>query len=589
MYRLLTLLFLASAPLAHAQTPTPIADVRAQGNGQTVTVAGRITVSDQFGGPAYFQDGTGGLSIFLPDLHNSVSLGDSVVITGETEEFGATSGEPGSGGFQIDSNGTTWRVVESGDVPQPRLTTIDELTPNDASSEALEGMLVRIRNVAFDDDPGTFSQNTNYTIVDASGNEVQLRIDNTTNLVGAQTPSGRFDVVGVVGEFRGTRQVLPRFTDDLGVAEFEYPAEDISRDLTFEAVTWNIENFGSDSRAPDDDQTQLENVLQVMRTIDAELYGVQEIADAQLFQALLDSLDGHGGMLAPFSTSTAVQQRTGFVFKKSVIDSLSSGLLFTSGSNPFGPTWANGRWPFGFTFDATIDGETRRMSAVVLHAKAIQTVEDRNRREADSELLKTFLDDNWADRNVIVLGDFNDDVDESNVGGRPSPYANFTSDPDDWQFVTSSLSARGVATISGGTTIDHILISDELFDEHIDGTERTENVSYVGSYLSTTSDHFPVWTRFDFGTATSTPVARTTDDLVVSVVAPNPTRGAFALDLSRPASVTVYDALGRLLSTTQASAGRLALDLSAQPAGLYLIRVADGSAVVTRSVVRLAR
>lgn len=592
MYRILSFVLLFGAlptvQTAHAQTPTPIADVRAAGNGQTVTVAGRITASDQYGGPAYFQDATGGLSIFLPDLHNTVALGDSVLITGQTEEFQASAGMPGSGNFQLDDRNVTWSVVEPGDVPAPRETTIDELEPNDASSEALEGVLVRIRNVAFVNNPGTFSQNQNLAVRDADGNEVQMRIDNNTNLVGAETPSGRFDMIGIVSEFRGTRQVLPRFTDDLGVIAFEYPGEDIPKSETFEVSTWNIENFGSDSDAPDSDELQLANALQVIRTVDADLYGVQEINDRALFQALADSLPDYRGFLAPFTSFTAVQQRTGFLYRTTVIDSVSAGLLFTSGNNPFGPTWANGRWPFGFTFDATIGNETRRISAVVIHAKAIQTAEDRNRRMADSELLKTFLDDNWADRNVILLGDYNDDVDVSNVNNQPSPYANFVSDSDNYRVVTASLSERGIATISGGSTIDHIMISNELYDEYFEGTERTENVSYIGSYVSTTSDHFPVWMRFDFGTATSTdkPLASSLD---VTTPRPNPTRDGFALDVSAPATVSVYDALGREVRTTSTTGGTVRVDVSDLPSGLYLVRIDSGSSVVTRTVVRLPR
>jgi endonuclease/exonuclease/phosphatase family metal-dependent hydrolase len=582
MLRLLLALLVAAPALA--QTPTPIADVRAGGNDQRVTVAGRITASNQFGGPAYFQDATGGLSIFLPDLHNTVALGDSVVITGTTEEFQATTGQPGTGNFQIDDRNVEWRVVGAGDVPAPRETTIDELVPNDASSEALEGLLVRIRGVAFKEDPGTFGQNANYTIADRSGNELQLRIDNTTNLVGADAPDGRFDVVGIVSEFRGTRQILPRFVDDVGVETFVYPGEDVPRSATFEAVTWNIENFGSDSDAPDSDALQLAGALEVMRTIDADLYGVQEIADEALFRALVDSLDGYRGFLAPFTSFTAVQQRTGFVYKMATIDSVSSGLLFTSGDNPFGPTWANGRWPFGFTFDATIDGETRRVSAVVIHAKATQSVEDRNRRERDSELLKSYLDANWDERNVIVLGDFNDDIDESNVNSLPSPYANFTSDADDWRFVTASLSDREVPTQSGGTTIDHILISNELFDEYFIGTERAENVSYVGSFLSTVSDHYPVWVRFDLGSTVSAPPGAQAS-LVVTEPRPNPARGTFALSVSAPAEVRLFDALGREVRRVATPGGAVAIEADGLPAGVYLVRVETAGAVVVRTVV----
>ena len=52
--------------------------------------------------------------------------------------------------------------------------------------------------------------------------------------------------------------------------------------------------------------------------------------------------------------------------------------------------------------------------------------------------------------------------------------------------------------------LDHILISSELEDEWLEGTQRVENPNYIGNYLSETSDHYPVWTRFQYGTPTNT-------------------------------------------------------------------------------------
>src|SRR5690606_13825927 len=89
----------------------PIAEAIKKPFGSVVTVAGRVTVAAQFGGPAYLQDGTGGIAVFEGGLHGSVQIGDSIVVTGPYVEFGADS-EPGSGLGQISGQGITWEVAD---------------------------------------------------------------------------------------------------------------------------------------------------------------------------------------------------------------------------------------------------------------------------------------------------------------------------------------------------------------------------------------------------------------------------------------------------------------------------------------------
>ncbi len=581
-------------------TASPISALRAAGNGRRATIAGRLTVAGQFagsgapGGPLYLQDATGGIAFYDGGLAiiGQAQIGDSLVLTGTTTEFQPDVDEnnvalQGTGLFQISGTVTAQLVQDDGRLVTPRLVAIADV------NESVEGQLVRLSGVRFDEQIIALPSNDEVTVTDDSGAEVEVRIDGDTNLAGADAPTGTFDVIGVVSQFRGRYQILPRTVEDMGVEPFSFPGEDIPRSATFEVATWNIENFGSDSRDPVSDEDQLAGAIRTVQIVDADLYGVQEIADPDLFQDLIDALDGYRGFLAPFTSGTAVQQRTGFLYRTSVIDSVSADLLFnTSGDNPQGRlAWASGRWPFGFTFDATIGDQTRRITAVTIHAKAIQTTADRIRREDDSAQLKSFLDANYADANVIVLGDFNDDVDVSNVRGLPSPYANFTGDAANWNFVTASLSARNVATISGGSTIDHILISNELDDEYFDGTERAENIgSQVSNFVSTVSDHFPVWVRFDFGTATaSTPRGAAADGLAVSAPRPNPATSTFALDVSSPATVTVHDVLGRQVRVLATTGGTVRIDVSDLAAGLYVIRVASESDVVTRTVVRASR
>ncbi len=557
-----------------------IAAARALPLGSVVTVGGRITVANQFGGPAYFQDATGGMAAFIPALHAQAQLGDSVVITGATTEFQPAPSQPGTGLFQISevNNITpTFQIIPGGQVlVQPRVVT------NSQINEALEGTLVvvedaTIRQLNSTAVPFAFQGNTNYRFTDATG-EIQLRIDNdVTSLIGATAPINPVTVTGVVSEFRGTRQILPRFAQDIpGVTTFVIPYENIPRDSTLEIATWNIIWFGSPTNGPQDRDLQLRNAARVIRTVNADLWALQEISDNSYFRGLLDTLGtGWKGFVAPITQT----QRTAYIYKTSTIDSVSASFTFTTGD------WANGRWPYEFVFDATIGGITKRIHAVNIHAKATQTnpINDYNRRVADSQQLKTWSDANRPTQNYVILGDYNDDVDVSVVNNLPSPYANFVNDSLNYKVVTKSLSLRRLQSQTSGEMIDHIMISNELYGVHMDSTERVENPSYIGSYLSTTSDHYPVWTRFDFRRLSSTPRDNASPKaFALAQNYPNPfnptTTIAYQLASFSDVKLEVFDVLGRKVGTLvnsrqAAGAYRVNFNASHLASGVYFYRL----------------
>jgi hypothetical protein len=88
-------------------------------------------------------------------------------------------------------------------------------------------------------------------------------------------------------------------------------------------------------------------------------------------------------------------------------------------------------------------------------------------------------------------------VDTSITSGKASPYQNFVSDSAD-SYPTKALSDAGIAsTASYPDLIDHQLITNELQGLYVAGSAKVYRVdSYISSYSTTTTDHFPVLTRF---------------------------------------------------------------------------------------------
>lgn len=556
----------------------PISEARQVEFGTRVTVAGRVTVSDEFGGPAHIQDNTAAIAVYWPDLHAEAELGDSVVVTGPVTEFNPVDGPDGDFLLQIaEHNGDddiTYEIIDTERKKvEPKLITIEGMNSGD-----YEAQLVIIEEVIIDHS-GSFQGEQNYDMSDRSG-EGLIRIDGDANLVGVEAPSEPVTIVGVVDQFFGDYQLKPRSAADIGAEEVSYPGDDVSRDETFEVVTWNIEWFGDAGNGPDNDEQQLSNVIEVIREIDAEIYAFQEIADQSDFATLLDSLNEYGGFVADFSQS----QRTAFLFKRANIDSLDSGEI-TSGLTR--SNWANGRYPLFFHFNATINGITQEMYAYNIHAKAFDDESSYNQREAASRELKGYLDNERSDDKVIFLGDYNDTSTGSITSGQESPYKNFVDD-DEYTVITQSLEERGFGSQSIGSFIDHITITSELSDEYIAGTERVENTNYIGSYLSSTSDHYPIWTRFQFETVVSNEeLANSPVNFSLDQNYPNPFNPSTVISyqLAENSTVTleVYDMLGRevatLVNNERMTSGshEVTFDAGNLSSGLYMYRLSTSN------------
>ena len=554
----------------------PIAEAREVPFGTRVTVSGRVTVGNQFGGPAYFQDQTAAIAAFWEPFHTSASIGDSIVITGPVTEFNPIGGTPGEFLRQISDTDTDDNITfeifsDNKKEVQPQPITLQQM-----NSGNFESQLVIIENVTINFS-GNFQANTNYVIEDATG-QAEMRIDNNTNLVDVAAPNGSVNIIGVVGQFNGVFQLLPRFADDMGADPVEIPGDDTPLDETFDVVTWNIEWFGNDSNGPSDEEVQFQNVKTLISTVDADLYAFQEISNSAQFERLVSEMTAYGGFEADFSQ----QQKTAFMFKHATIDSLNSGLI-RQGMDSF--DWANGRLPLMFHFSADIKGTEREIFAFTIHAKAGADQDSYNRRVDASAQMKTHLDLNHTDNNAIFIGDYNDDVTVSIFENRISPYQNFVDDQN-YTIVTKTLSEQGATSLSSRSMIDHITINSVLRPDFFEGTEQVINPFFIGSFLSETSDHFPVTTRFIFSETTSTDdnlLTELPNQVRLEKNYPNPfnptTQIEFSLPNAQRVTLDVFNIMGRKISTlinnaTQnAGLNSVTFDASGFSSGVYFYRL----------------
>ncbi len=316
-----------------------------------------------------------------------------------------------------------------------------------------------------------------------------------------------------------------------GVSNRNVFVQGADKSQSLDITTFNLEFFGTDVKdsggtefGPTDDPLQISNVTTVMQTLGADIYGVQEVADDNAFNTLASNLSGYNKILANrWSRSFDAPdpnfppQKIGFIYNTSTVQLVSSRVMFeqlydavragnasllpgypTSGGSTPSSFWSSGRLPFMATFDVTVNGATKRIRVVNVHAKSGSAADDYDRRKYDVKVLYDSLLANYANDNIIFLGDLNDDVDTSIRSGFESTYKPFVDNTTGFNALTLALSqAGGFSFPSSSSFIDHIITSNELATAYVSNSTVVDDPrSYISNYTNNTSDHLPVSARF---------------------------------------------------------------------------------------------
>ncbi|HEX2076589.1 MAG TPA: lamin tail domain-containing protein [Longimicrobium sp.] len=272
---------------------------------------------------------------------------------------------------------------------------------------------------------------------------------------------------------------------------------------TLDVAGWNIEWFGSTTNGPGNESLQASNARDIISGTDFDIWGVAEITDQAAWNSLESSLTGYTGFLAGESVVTSgstyyssTEQKVGILYKSSLATLVGARIILTAYDADFA-----GRPPLEVKLNVTLNGVTEQVVVIVLHMKAFDDVPSWQRRQNASNALKSYLDTTYPTQKVIVVGDWNDDVDTSITAGQASPYQNFVDDAADYAFPTRALSLAGVSsTTSYSDMIDHHLNTNELYATLVPGSTEVYRVdSYISSYDASTSDHYPVLSRYTFG------------------------------------------------------------------------------------------
>ena len=292
---------------------------------------------------------------------------------------------------------------------------------------------------------------------------------------------------------------------------------------TLEVVNWNIEWFGSTSLGPTNDNLQEQNVKTILQTTGADVYALAEVVSEARLANVVSQMPGYAYVISNYGSHTntnvnpagalAEAQKLAFIYKTSVFKNISTTALVSAGintaadiANPAYNYFASGRFPYMMSADVTLNCITKNVKFVLVHGKAntSPTATSYDRRKRGSDTLHYTLQQNYANDNVIILGDYNDDLDFTITAGINPPvtsYSAFTNDAVNFSALTLPLSLAGKkSTASFNDVIDHVVVSNDMTPYYMPATASilTDVTSLVSNYAGTTSDHYPVFTRYIF-------------------------------------------------------------------------------------------
>ncbi len=262
---------------------------------------------------------------------------------------------------------------------------------------------------------------------------------------------------------------------EMFVACIPYPGTDQSLDI----VTFNVETFPNNSNGVSD-YNRVVMLASLLNTIDADVYGLQEVASKAGFDQLIDLMPGYAGQ---YYLTDEADWNLAYIYKTSevTLDNNATRLLFEDESVYLRPA-----------FEIKIHHTPTGLDTYIInnHFKCCSSGE--SMRRESSQIMKDYIDTYRSNDNVVVLGDLNDEL--TGTTSSTNPFLCFIDDPSDYHFADMDI-AQGSqlwwSYPSYPSHIDHILITNELFD-NLDTTMVYKAAPCYPQYTDIISDHRPV-------------------------------------------------------------------------------------------------
>ena len=243
-----------------------------------------------------------------------------------------------------------------------------------------------------------------------------------------------------------------------------------------EVMTWNIKDF------PVSNNT-INYVNEIITDILPDVIAFQEINNASAFNTLANSIPSYEFITSGSGLALAA--------RSDVIEITSWSTLFSGAGYEF--AW---RYPLLVELNWLCGASALSLQIINIHLKAGSSSEDFDRRLDSCEYLSDYIYDN-PNTNIIILGDYNDEITDSQSSNSLWPLVS----DDAVEFATDPIASIDyyASYPSWPSFIDHIALSTPLFDELNVGnitTIRVDDYTGYDNYQNNISDHRPVLWSF---------------------------------------------------------------------------------------------
>ena len=359
-------------------------------------------------------------------------------------------------------------------------------------------------------------------------------------------------------------------------------------DDTFEVVTWNIEQF------PKNGQVTVNYVSNIIEALDVDLLALQEINDIGVFNQMVNSLGSYSGYLDSLWFGGLA-----YIYNSNTVQINNIYEIYTTSEY-----WSYfPRSPM--VMDLDFMGE--RFIIINNHLKCcgdgdldISDVSDEEtRRFYANTLLKEYVDLNFSNDHVIILGDLNDSLIDATTN---NVFQMLLDDFNNFLFTDFDI-ASGSDTEwsfpSWPSHLDHILITNELFDEFQDSDSDIQTIKiedYLSAgwneYDSNISDHRPVALKLKLNNGMQVEEIPTSTTTFKNYPNPIEFESFFSFDNSiSPQKIELYNLKGQIVKTIQISPGQsfVRFDASDLSNGIYIAKLFSGLSSIAIQKIVVAR
>lgn len=343
-------------------------------------------------------------------------------------------------------------------------------------------------------------------------------------------------------------------------------------DTSFETMTWNIEWF------PKNGQITVDYVTEIILDLEIDVVALQEIDDKTYFDELLANLEGWEGYYVESKYSNLA-----YVYNTEFIQLIDFYEIYTTEEywRPFP------RAPMVFELSFL----NQKFILINNHLKCCGDAildptdpwDEETRRRDASVLLEDYIRNYHDGENVIMLGDLNDILTDSPAN---NVFNVFLDDDENYRFPDMSIaegSSYSWSYPSWPSHIDHLLITNELFDELQNGESDIQTLRLddffdggFNEYDANVSDHRPVALKLKTENSTDLVDKRNTEVAMVNF--PNPFNESTTFLFTKTIGETqieIYNLNGFLVDSFVLEKDQLSINWNAShlPQGIYFARV----------------